>query len=814
MGKSRTPHSERVPTNAEAQLPRTIDPLRLLWAVTAGALAIIVAYLHAFPQAANPRQAITPALGLVLLSVSAVLLVARSPWLTARSLTLVLLPCVFFLWAFGRTAMAAVPSMGTPLLGTLLEGTVIFGTAFVVAVIGREWATLSVYESAAGGGVKTRQPDRSDRSDGSDGSDGSNKSEPASAQSPEPFFHCVLVFFLVLAMAMAAWAIYQYFVTYDLQLAQLQNELKAQGRSLADMPAREWALVEALQAKRVGSQFGNPNVLAGFLAMIIPLAIAAAVLWKDRNARAAALAALGVIWYVVLLSGSRGGVLTALVATAGAPILLGRAAIRKHAPVLAIAGGICVAAALLALAAQSRASSRTSGDAAKAVEAPSPFIRRSFTQRLWGSPTIAQRLYYLQSGWDMIRRSPLLGQGLGSYAVLYPEYKKPLAREARFPHNIVCHFWVELGLVGLLLWAAWFGSVLVVAVGALKHAAGAHRRLGITMLLLGALVYALNNLFEMTWVFRETWLDWCLLLGILAGCSVARRDTAGKIEPQAPSPALKPNWKALCVAAAVPLIGVAFGESVLLRPLLAESCQVTANDLRTYGKAGEVEEDILGLALKAIRYQPRNANYYDWLACYYRDRGAAEAARKNTDAANTDFSRAREKFNEALRWNPYSASIRVDFAELERRAGRLDEARRLYREAIEKYPLNARYRQLLADFEKDAGNIEAAREQFDKALQCVLDARESAAIRADYAEMERKNGRSDHARVLLEEACKVFPAVGRYHFLLAEFEKESGNLAAARQHAAEAVPRAADAREKARFIQFLNDLDAKTTAPR
>ncbi len=101
---------------------------------------------------------------------------------------------------------------------------------------------------------------------------------------------------------------------------------------------------------------------------------------------------------------------------------------------------------------------------------------------------------------------------------------------------------------------------------------------------------------------------------------------------------------------------------------------------------------------------------------------------------------AREQFREALRLHPDSAKIRMDFAQLERMNKRYDEARRLLTEAAALYP-HARYHHLLAAVEREAGNLDAAREDYRAAMALSLDAREAAAIRADFADLERKDGR-------------------------------------------------------------------------
>ncbi|KPL08720.1 hypothetical protein AMJ85_08115 [candidate division BRC1 bacterium SM23_51] len=694
---------------------RPIDPLRLLWSLTAVALAIILAYMHAFPQGAYPLHGIAPSLGLVVLSAASVLVVARASRPGVRTLAPVLLPCLLVVWAWWRTALARVPSYGTALMGTLLEGLLVFTIVLILASVGSAWNSFSIYAPSSAAGRKSRSMSRLDRS-------------PAEATRPL-LLDSLLVFVLLLALAMALWAIYEYFIRYERQLLELYGNLDARGRSLSDLPPQERAIFEALRARRVGSRFGNPNVLAGFLAMAAPLAIAAAVSWTDRSAKAAALAILGVLWYVVILSGSRGGMLTLFLATAGAVALLGRQAVRKQALILVIAGGVCAASVVLAIGSASRGPTDFERQPGDQVAGHTAAPRYGFFERLGASPTIAQRFYYLESGWAMIRQSPWLGHGLGSYAVLYPKYKKPLARETRYPHNIFCQLWVELGLVGLVVWTAWVAVVIASArrtVGCLKKSQNGALRVGIKMLLLAAIVFVFNNLFEMTWAFREAYLIWCLLMGAIVGLGAAgpAPDASAQGPPVATSRPPR-AWGSIALAATPLVLGLALANPFLFRPMMAESCQIAATDLVEYGAREKVENEVLRLAHKMLRYQPRNPWYHNWLACFHRDMGRVEEAR--------------EEFRKALDLYGDSARIRADFAALEREDGRLDKARQLLGEAVERYPLKAYYHYLLADLEREAGNLEAARRHIDDALGCVLDTHEKLRFEQFRDELEAKD---------------------------------------------------------------------------
>ncbi len=63
------------------------------------------------------------------------------------------------------------------------------------------------------------------------------------------------------------------------------------------------------------------------------------------------------------------------------------------------------------------------------------------------------------------------------------------------------------------------------------------------------------------------------------------------------------------------------------------------------------------------------------------------------------------------------------------------------------------------------------------------------------------------ARRLLQEAIRTYAMNAQYHYLLADLEREAGDLAAARRHIDDALKYADGAEEKVRFQQFRRQLD-------
>lgn len=101
------------------------------------------------------------------------------------------------------------------------------------------------------------------------------------------------------------------------------------------------------------------------------------------------------------------------------------------------------------------------------IGAPLALLALLATFALRGRETALFRVQLWQSALAMIRDHPLLGVGLDNFLYLYQQrYVRPEAlAEANLshPHNLVLHFWLELGLLGLAaaLWLLWRAARLV-----------------------------------------------------------------------------------------------------------------------------------------------------------------------------------------------------------------------------------------------------------------------------------------------------------------------------------------------------------------
>jgi len=179
---------------------------------------------------------------------------------------------------------------------------------------------------------------------------------------------------------------------------------------------------------RVRAVYGSPNNLALFLGRVIPVTVAVAIFGLPSRRRKAHAALTIPLLLALFLTFSRGAWLLGLPAAIIFLAWHGRRRVR-------LAFGVAIAAGMAALL---------------------PFAG---TQRLaslanWQSGTAGLRLNLWASTLDMIRDHPWTGIGLDNFLYLYPRYIRPQAwgePALSHPHNVLLHFWVALGIGGVLL---------------------------------------------------------------------------------------------------------------------------------------------------------------------------------------------------------------------------------------------------------------------------------------------------------------------------------------------------------------------------
>ncbi|MFA5144792.1 MAG: O-antigen ligase family protein [Candidatus Omnitrophota bacterium] len=259
---------------------------------------------------------------------------------------------------------------------------------------------------------------------------------------------------VICGFLVSLFAIYQYFFGFQ----RLLEYITAQG-------IRDPFVLDYVSRKRVFFPFVTPNILGGYLAMIIPLAL----IHKNTN------------WLIIplslalLLTRSLGGLLSLFLGLAIYFYLRGGS--RKKG-VLILSGLLIIIALIVA--------ARTS--------ASKQHIQPIFSGMM--------RWEYWKDTLKIIKAAPLTGVGLGNFNL----------PQARYAHNSYLQIWAEMGFLGIL-------SFLWLIAAAYKSALNNYGRISdknmIAGLLCASAVFLIHNIMDFTFFLPETAFIWWIITGCL-----------------------------------------------------------------------------------------------------------------------------------------------------------------------------------------------------------------------------------------------------------------------------------------------------------
>ncbi len=311
------------------------------------------------------------------------------------------------------------------------------------------------------------------------------------------------------------------------------SALALAGSLTAVLAVREYAQnVRDVPNWRVFGPFFNPNFLAGYLCLTMPVTLAVALTAPPSRS-----GSQGVRWLAgfgaylqmsaILLTGSRFGVFCAVLAlfTLAVWMLFMRLWNRQRAALFALFGVLALATAGL--------------------------LARPLTQRVAGQPVQAReysggfRVWTWRGTLSMARANPVLGTGLGTYEVAYPRYA--MVGFTRLAHNSYLQMTAEAGfpalvlLSGVLVTLAW--AVLRRERQALSAFDGWDARV-LRASLAGAIAAGLaRNLIDSDWSLFACLFTFWAVVGVLVGMSYPSPDlspTRGEGGAN-PSPGLSPT---------------------------------------------------------------------------------------------------------------------------------------------------------------------------------------------------------------------------------------------------------------------------------
>lgn len=204
--------------------------------------------------------------------------------------------------------------------------------------------------------------------------------------------------------------------------------------------------------QRIFSTFGNPNFYSNFLVILVPIMMAACVKYWINHQRhmlfflvpLIILTICNVIW-----TGSKGPAMGLAAGSAVFGFLIIRFFVQSRKIKVAVfsTSGVIVAILL------------------------SYIYVRVFVQA--GQTSFTFRMYTWLSTWEMINARPILGNGIGTFWVIYPAYRRPAIFHIEAKHNTETdhaenehlEFWMDEGLVGIGLW---FWMIIMISIGIYK----------------------------------------------------------------------------------------------------------------------------------------------------------------------------------------------------------------------------------------------------------------------------------------------------------------------------------------------------------
>lgn len=434
----------------------------------------------------------------------------------------------------------------------------------------------------------------------------------------------------------------------------------------------------------IGSTFGNPNHMAEFLMMSIPLTLAA-FLWVRGRRAAFPLAALVVEIAAVFIARGRGAMvgLIAGLALFGVLLLLygGKDPGRSRL-------GTALAALLIILTVGALAGKYRETRMGLTLSSHATNLHRPRGEQIPGkAETVALRLHWYRDTLRMALDHPLLGIGIGQFRYVYPEYRgysedvMAADQQLEHAHNDFLESAAATGFPGaaILLWLLVMAGVR--GIRGVRDASGFPERCLRIGGVAAVAAYWVNNLFSYGFYSPVSFaLFWFLL-----GMSEFREEGAVRFRPR---------------EVRLPGIVTAGGVRVaLLLPLFLGAFWVTAKPVvadfyisRAYDRLGG--GDLVQAAHsyeRALRWNPHYSYGYGLLSDVLEMLGRPR--------------RAEEMLEKVVRQEPYSYAEYFFLGEAWEQIGNRDRAMEAFQKAVSIYPFYARAYYRIGLLQENAGDL-------------------------------------------------------------------------------------------------------------
>lgn len=290
----------------------------------------------------------------------------------------------------------------------------------------------------------------------------------------------IFIFLLLAAgLTTALKGLYHYFYIYGYVL------------DYPGIQADDYRIRGILQLKRISTFFGWPNLMAGFLSMILPLNIVCTVLTRHRREKVYMAIAAIIVLLATIFTYSIGALLSLFIAGITTYILYAR----KRSFLKSVKAKIVLTAVILLVV----------------ISALAVINKRS--DKLTAGSFIARKIY-LKGAISMIRDNPILGTGAGTFKDVFSAYISRAIEYARHAHNSFLEFWTDLGIAGFLIFSSFAIYILYSTGSRLKKEQEPQKRLLLAGLFCSSIVFLIHNVVSFTIFAPMVSFYWWIILSL------------------------------------------------------------------------------------------------------------------------------------------------------------------------------------------------------------------------------------------------------------------------------------------------------------
>lgn len=446
-----------------------------------------------------------------------------------------------------------------------------------------------------------------------------------------------------------------------------------------------WATLP-FEERRSFSTFGNPDLLAGFLVILVPFAVVEFLKAKDSKNNALMGVSLFLTFLCLLTAFTRSGWVGSFAAILVLAPVAGRTIISKPRKLAFVGGSFVAIFAVIAVY------SATTGHNVLNLVAR----LKSMTQFTEGSA--GSRLEIWKGGLEMIKAKPIFGWGPDTFRLTSERYETlnyvkiggggTVADNA---HNWIVQLGAGVGLPATLLLLAFIGTAVVLGIKYARSLTG-DDRLTYSAFIAAVVGYMVHLLFGVS-ISGSTGVFWVLLGALAAVLPIVKTADVG----------LNRNYSSALQVVAVLAVVVAMASAYFaLSMFMADNSYARAIQL---SNAGDVQNAELAYQNSIRLY--KNGRYYDGYGMFLERMGMAQSDRNA-------ISRAAEVYREGKYFEPGEADHYVFLAgALAKLAGGptdpvIDDAVNELKQAIKVRPNAYSARLLLANILMYQGNQQEA----------------------------------------------------------------------------------------------------------